>query len=757
VSGRSLETSRSDLDIDTTSGRPGPEIIASKLWSPKARPGVVVRSTLLERLDASRAPIVTVVAPGGYGKTTLLGQLVAREPAAVTTWLSLDEHDNDPAVLLSYLVAALERVEPIDAEQRRILLAGAADGAGSLRRIAARVSSMQTSFLIVIDHAEAVRDPVSRDLIAAVALNLPERSQLALASRTEPPIPLARLRAEGMVEEITRTELAMDEREAAQLLAREGTPLADAQLTELVAHTEGWPVGLYLASHVIAKHGSRTGPLRPPRGDDRDVADYLQAEFISSLPPSTVSLLIRTSILDRLSGPLCDAVMASTGSQQMLQSLESSNMLIVPLDRERHWYRCHHLLGEMLRAELERTEPEMVGRLHERASIWFEANGQLLPAVVHAQLAGDADRAALLFSSVAVAMHGSGRTTTVLGWLRWFEERHLIGRYPQVAALGAILEALHGGRASALLLADVAATGAADDLVPDGSTLGGWIATMEAVLCRRGVAEMRNDAARATHELSTLSPLRSTATALEGVAAVLQGDLDGADLLLAAGAELCRRTGNAPALAVALAERAVIALERGDGASAAALSEEALGVVTREHLESYVEATVIYAVAARTAAMAGQAERARAHTAAGARLRPRCTAAIPWSAQFLCQLALAYLALGDAVGARAVLRQVRDIMAVTPDLGALPEHCAEIGRTLDASTVGSSGASSLTAAELRLLPFLSTHLTYREIGERLYISRNTIKSEASSLYRKLGASSRSEAVQVARQIGLLGT
>ena len=154
--------------------------------------------------------------------------------------------------------------------------------------------------------------------------------------------------------------------------------------------------------------------------------------------------------------------------------------------------------------------------------------------------------------------------------------------------------------------------------------------------------------------------------------------------------------------------------------------------------------------------MAGRVEVARSYVAAGARLRPRCTAAIPWSAQFLCQLAHAYLAVGDAVGARAVLRQLRDIMAVTPDLGVLPERMADLGRTLDATTVGSSGASSLTVAELRLLPFLSTHLTYREIGERLYVSRNTIKTEATSLFRKLGASSRSEAVQTAQQIGLLG-
>ena len=147
------------------------------------------------------------------------------------------------------------------------------------------------------------------------------------------------------------------------------------------------------------------------------MADYLRAEIIASLPPSTVNLLFRTSILDRLSGPLCDAVMASAGSQELLESLENQNMLIVPLDRERQWYRCHHLVGEMLRAELDRTEPEIVSRLHDRASNWFEANGQLVSAVDHAQLAGDGDRAALLFCRIAAAIHGSAvRTRSYAGF-----------------------------------------------------------------------------------------------------------------------------------------------------------------------------------------------------------------------------------------------------------------------------------------------------------------------------------------------------
>ena len=187
------------------------------------------------------------------------------------------------------------------------------------------------------------------------------------------------------------------------------------------------------------------------------------------------------------------------------------------------------------------------------------------------------------------------------------------------------------------------------------------------------------------------------------------------------------------------------------------LSEQAVKVVEEMHIEAYVDAVLVYAVAGRLAAQAGELDDAHRYIAASARLRPRCTAAIPWSAQFLVQLAQAYVALGDGVGARAVLRQVRDILLVTPDLGLLAEKCGELSQLLDSITVGSGGASSLTAAELRLLPLLATHLTHQEIGERLYVSRNTIKSQAMSVYRKLGVSSRGEAVRTAEQIGLLGS
>jgi LuxR family maltose regulon positive regulatory protein len=737
-------------------GAPDIGLIESKMRPPRPRSGEVLRTGLVDRLEASTAPITSVVAPAGYGKTTLLAQW-ARRSRLPSSWISLDQHDNEPGVLLGSIVEALERIEPTDPEYRQLLLAEAAvDISWALRRLSVMVSAVRTPFLLLLDHVEAVENKHSGDLLTVVALNLPEGSRLALASRAEPAILSARLRVHGLVNTMGPDDLAMGEPEAQELLAGAGITLEPPELTEVIDRTEGWPVGIYLASFGMKAGGSGAEPARLSRADDRLLADYLRSEVLSSLAPSTVSMLTRTSILDRLCGPLCDAVTASTGAQQVLESLERSNMLLIPCDNQQQWYRCHPLLGELLRGELERTEPEMVSRLHDRAASWFEANGQPATALDHAQAAGDPDRAARLFGQIAHAVHGSGRAATVFRWLSWFDDRGLIWRYPPVAALGAILEAFSGGRAQSRLLADAVSAVDLNGPAPDGSPVEGWIALMEACLCRWGVDQMRDDAARSTRLLSIRSPLRGPATVLEGVAALLQGDLAAADSLLAAGAELSLRSGNIPGAASAVAERAIIAIERGDRAAASTLSDQAVTIVTEGHVEAYLQATVVYAAAARTAAHCGDMEQARGHVIASARLRPRCTAATPWSAQFLLQLGNAYLALGDSRGAHEVLRQVNDILHDSPDLGVVATQCAELSRMLDTISVESIGASSLTVAELRLLPLLATHLTYREIGERLYLSRNTIKSEAVSVLRKLGARTRSEAIETAERIGLLG-
>ena len=374
-----------EIDVDLA-------LVETKLRPPWTRPGIVPRSALVERLSESTAPIVTVIAPAGYGKTTLLGQWAAGTSLR-SAWLSLDPQDNEPSVLLTSLLAALGRIEPIDPEVAGTLLAEAAvEPSWSVRRLAALVSSVRTPFLLVLDEVEAVEDQRGGDLLAALALNLPLGSRLALASRAEPPIPLARLRSQGSVEEVGTDELTMDEQEAGELLAGAGTPMASVDVRDLVVRTEGWPVGLYLTSLAMRAGGSMSQPERPVGGDDRLVAEYLQTEVVSALEPSLLAFLTRTSVLTRLTASLCDAVMATTGSQQVLESLEQSNLLLVPLDRRREWYRCHHLFRDLLSAQLARSEPDLIPRLHDRAAAWFEANGHFDLALEHAQAAGDADQ-----------------------------------------------------------------------------------------------------------------------------------------------------------------------------------------------------------------------------------------------------------------------------------------------------------------------------------------------------------------------------
>ncbi len=731
-------------------------LVDSKFQAPWTRPGIIGRPSLIERLTATDSPVVAVVGPAGYGKTTLLGQWAATSDIPVF-WLALDRHDNDPAILLSYLVEVMNRIEPADPLLCRSLRAGAAvDTNWSLRRLAMLVSSRRRRFGLVVDHTESVTDPRSGDLLATVALNLPAGCRIAFASRAELPLPMARLRAEGAVEEIGVEQLTMDDSEATELLGEVHAGMGATEIHELVRRTEGWPVGLYLGALSSRSGRPANAQSAAVQGDDRMVADYLRSEVLESLSPDEVSFLTHTSILPELSGPLCDAVIGNPGSQGMLESLERSNLLLIPLDRQRRWYRCHHLLLELLRADLERNEPDRIGQLHDRAAAWFEANDQPESAIDHALAANDPDRAARVYGRICQSVYAAGRIETLKRWVSWFEQRGLLERFPHVAATWALAEALTGNGSNADLFVAAAAAGDPVALAPDGSPVAGLLALVDASRCRDGAPGMRLSAATAARLLKHDSQFRGPAVFLEGVAALMQDDAGAADSLFTTAAATCFRYGGVPTGLSALALRASIALGRGDTAAAYELSDEAVSAAAEAHLDMHAQLTAVHAVAARVAIRRGDLEQAQTQVALAARNRPLCFPDLPFSAVFLLQLAEAYLALADPAGTRAVLRQVHDVLATRPGLGVIVDQCEVLRGRLDGANPALVGASSLTAAELRLVPLLSTHLTYREIGERLYVSRNTIKSQTSSIFRKIGVSSRNEAVTAAEQLGLLG-
>ncbi|HJW64582.1 MAG TPA: LuxR C-terminal-related transcriptional regulator, partial [Actinomycetes bacterium] len=490
---------------------------------------------------------------------------------------------------------------------------------------------------------------------------------------------------------------------------------------------------------------------------DRLMAEYLGAELLSRLSADEVSFLTRTSVLERMCGPLCDATLGATGSAAMLASLERSNLLLVALDRRAAWYRYHHLLRDLLVAELRRREPEIVPRLHLGAAAWYEANGLPELAIDHAQAAGDTDRVARLVLEVMQPVWASGRVDTVLRWMEWFEDQRLIERYPAVTVHGALIFALLGRPAKAERWAAAAERAPPAGRLPDGSTMESYLAYLRALLCRDGVAEMRRDATLAFQGLSPLSPYRATMLHTEGLSYLLEGEPDRADPILAHAFDTATDVGALPLAAVVLAERCIVAVGRDDWPAAVALAEQALSILQDGEFEDYWTSALVYAWAARAAIHRGDAAAAREHVIRAARLRPLLTYALPVvSVQALLELARAYIALADPDGARAVLRQVSDILQQRPDLGVLSEEADELRAKVETIGRQGVGGSSLTTAELRILPLLATHLTFREIAERLYLSPYTVKTQALSVYRKFGVSSRSAAIERAHGVGVLG-
>jgi len=372
------------------------DLVASKLRRPLIRPGTVRRSSLVERLARSApCPVVSVVAPGGYGKTTLLSQW-AESSGQAFAWVSVDEADNDPKVLLSYVAEALDAVEPIDERVFAALASPASSVPGSVvPRLGSAFSSMTSPVVLVLDDVHLLHNLECRAALAVLADHVPGGSQLAFAGRAQPPLRVARLRAEGKILEIGPRELSFAREEASSLLRAAGVALGQEEMAELHDRTEGWPAGLYLAALYLREGGPLVSAAVSFGGDDRLVSEYMESEFLSRISLRQRAFLTRTAVLERMCGPLCDAVLDVAGSAAVLADLAGSNVLLVPLDRRGEWYRYHHLFRDMLLAELGRREPALMPVLRRRAAGWCLDNGLPEAALEYCMAAGDVDGAVL--------------------------------------------------------------------------------------------------------------------------------------------------------------------------------------------------------------------------------------------------------------------------------------------------------------------------------------------------------------------------
>jgi LuxR family maltose regulon positive regulatory protein len=468
---------------------------------------------------------------------------------------------------------------------------------------------------------------------------------------------------------------------------------------------------------------------------------------------------MRSALLEQMSGALCDAALETTGSAARLEALAESNLLVVPLDDRRKLYRYHQMFRGLLRAEVVLREPELLPQIRRRAGEWCEANGLPDAAVGYMMAAGDADNAAQLILQQVLPMYRAGRIVTLRRWFDWFDDHRLMDSHPTVAVVGAWLAALTGQSATAERWADLAERGSREGQDPDDSTsIAGLRAMLRSGLCQRGVDQMLADAEHAEQLIAPASSWRALVLALLGIARLLTGNPDRADEALAHAVEVAGEDGALPAASVALAERACIAFDRGEHREARSLIASACAIVEEGRFQEVPTNAFVLAVAARITVHEGDVQRAGRILARAQRLRPGLTYALPYLAvQTRLELTRVLLAMADAAGARTVLREADDILRRRPLVGMLQAQADAHREQIARIPVGAIGASALTAAELRLLPLLQTHRTFREIGERLYVSPHTVKTQAISIYRKLGVSSRGDAVQQATELGLLNS
>jgi LuxR family maltose regulon positive regulatory protein len=729
---------------------------------PLERRGVVLRTRLLASLEAvpQDVPLILLAAPAGYGKTTALSQWAATTDRPFA-WVSLHATDADPMQLALHIALALQRSVPMSAATATLLTTIPRAGrAAALPGLVRALRDLARPVVLVLDDLHEVQGRESLALVRGLVDGAPPGVHVAVAVRGRPNLGLATLRAQGRCAEFGRDELGLTEDESRQVLAATGQRCEPETVRAVVRRTEGWPAGIYLASLVARQDSSGIPAHTSPAaisGDDVYIADYFREELLALEPADNVRFLLRTSVLEQMSGPLCDALLGRRGSATRLAEAERRNLFVVPLHREGGWYRYHRLFREMLLSELRRREPGEEYRLHRRAADWYEREGLVEFAIGHALDGRDGGTAARLINSRAREFVSAGRMETVRSWLRRLDSAAL-DAYPPVAVTAGWIWALTGDPARAQSCLRLARAAAFEGPLPDGSpSLESAAAILGALTGPLGVDQMLEDARTAVRLDRPDNPWRPLALAALGLAHVLTGlpELATKDFTMAAalGGE-----GQRLAAALARAELALLALEQGDqGADLHA--KASLDLVEEAGLRDNVVAMLTYAVCAWAAARRRDHESVRRLAGAAQRLDadPSAAAFPAYGAQVAIVLGRVSLELADPVATRLRIDEARQYLSRLPTQGVLPAKVDDLSERLarHSDRVGTPTAMSLTAAEVRVLQLLPTHLSLAEIAEELHVSRNTVKTQVAGTYRKLRAGTRAAAVNRGRELGLL--
>ena len=742
---------------------PNAVVLETKLSRPRVRAEHVRRTQLLDALRGDGVRKLTLVAaPPGFGKTTLLAEWAAAEDAPRVAWLSLDENDNDPARFFTYVAAALQHVEPeVGSRALAALRTPGADLLGVvLPQFLNDLAGIDEDVVLVVEDYHVITERDVHRALGYVIERSPGTLRMVLSTREDPPLPLGRLRARGELAEVRAADLRFSEEEAAAFLV-DGLKLdvSTADVARLQARTEGWPAAIYLAALSLHGQPDASRLIDEFSGDDRYVVDYLTTEVLARQSPELRTFLLRTSILTRFCGSLCDAVAGLEGSAALLAELERSNLFLVPLDTKREWYRYHHLFGDLLRHELEASEREALPDLHRRAASWYRDAGLIVDAADHAIAGNDLETVAELVGVHYELFVDQGQLTTVIRWLEVVPERAVVDDW-LLGFAGAVVYA-HAGRFDEaehwLDLAERAPQVERHGKDPDGplAALAGYLRLLRGDIggtvanARRALATSSAD-----DPVWALTPQMVLAPGLwwAGESAEARNVL-----------ETVTRTGQSagiPAATVyALGNRAAIALDEQDAATAEALAAEAVDLMHRAELDDHPFAAMAHVAFGTVRGRDGELSVAADEIEHGLALGERLGA---WQLIVCASLALAEVRhrQGQAAASRRLLTRVRDILDSLPDPG---DGCARLERTEKALKLratrerDTSGAHywELSQRELDVLRLLPSQLSQREIAAELFVSFNTVRTHTRVIFGKLGVTSRVEAVARARELGLL--
>jgi LuxR family maltose regulon positive regulatory protein len=735
-------------------------LLNAKIHLPEPRPEWIDRAEPVDGLvNGDDKRLALIAAPAGYGKSTLISQWRA-DPRERRTfaYVALDHRDNDPVAMWTAIMVAIGRAGPeLDTSDLVTGLRAAHVDSQLLPTLLDRLDRLGRPIIILLDDFHAISEPACHQQVGLFLRHLPPSCQLVIATRSIPPLGLARLRAAGDLIEVRAGDLRFSCAELETFVRRiTGSTLPGSALAELVHRTEGWPAGVYLAALSMRRRDNPGGLVEDLALSNQYILDYLSEEVLSGLPEEIRRFLIRTSVLERFTAPLCEVVTGTTDAAKVLEELERANLFLIPLDNDRRWFRYHHLFAPALRAQLAREEPGTEAPLHEMASAWLERAGLIEDAIEHAFAAGAPERVIGLIGEHWPTYVNAGRHATIQTWLAQLGD-DAIGRAP----VAAICAAWHAA------------------FVGDRHAVARWLATAESLEhagpLPDGTASVSSAAAliRATFGLDGLEQMLGSAR----IAADLETDPRStwyglARLALGYSLYLAGRTHEAiEPLEQAAQSQATLPIVRilvlsvlslvtgrlGRSAEAGDLADTARELVQANYLTESAQASLAFTAAGAAYARSGRLEAARKELEHSLRIRRPVRGLSPWpTLDSLVALADLALAQDDRADARGLYEEATDLLAVMPDEDSQVKADLETIRQQLAQTgAAPSHGLPLTKRERTVLRLLQSKLSLAEIAGELFLSANTVKTHTRAIYQKLDVSARDDAIQRARQLGLL--